>query len=90
MPADRMSSEEIAKRALELYEQNIRALVEPDHKGEFLVIDIDTGAYEMDTDAVVASSRARERSPLGTRFLIRVGYPTAFRLGGRFAPGRRL
>ena len=44
------STEEIARRGREIYKQQLRSQLEPDNIGKFLVIDIETGEYEMDAD----------------------------------------
>jgi transcriptional antiterminator Rof (Rho-off) len=75
------SGEELARRAHDLYDQKIREEVEPGHNGEFLVIDVETGDYEVDADEMTALDRAHARHPSPSLFLMRVGYPTAHRIG---------
>ncbi len=48
MPHPRYTSEEIAQRGHLLYEQRIRNEVGDESRGKFLVIDIETGQYEID------------------------------------------
>ena len=50
MPYARYTPEEVAPRGEGLYEQHIRAQVEAENQGKFLVVDIETGAYEIDED----------------------------------------
>ena len=76
--------EEMAARGEALYEQHIRAKVEPTHHGEFLVLDIETGAYEIDRDDLIATKRALAKRPEAVLYGVRIGYPTAYQLGGRF------
>jgi hypothetical protein len=40
-----LTKDEIARRGREIYDRDIRAHVEPDHDGEFLVVDVPTGDY---------------------------------------------
>jgi hypothetical protein len=70
----RYSTEEIATRGREIYEKQLRAKLEPDNIGKFLVIDIETGEYEMDADGEAASLRARNKKPDGARYGIRIGH----------------
>jgi hypothetical protein len=44
------SKEEFARRGDEIYQRDIRPHVEADQPGKFVVIDIETGSYEIDTD----------------------------------------
>ncbi len=77
------TKEEIARRGREIYERYIRAEVEHDHDGRFLVVDITTGHYEIADDELAAFDRAEEKNPDGSFFLLRVGRRAAHRLGGR-------
>lgn len=85
----RYSPEQIAARAKALYEREIRAKVEQGNKGQYLVIDIETGDYEMDEDHFAASKRSIEKHPDGIRFAMRIGYPTIGRIGARLAEAKR-
>ena len=60
MPYPRYTPEEVAQRGEAIYERQIRARVEPEHMGQFVVIDIETGDYELDIDAgIPALGRGR-------------------------------
>ena len=74
---------EIGRRGQALYDQTIRPLVEPDHQGEFLILDVNTGDYEMDAEDMTASERLLARRPDAALFGVRVGHRTAYRLGGK-------
>ncbi len=82
------TAEEVAVRGEALYEQGIRAHVEAPHKGKFLVVDIETGDYEIDADDLAATKRALAKRSDAVLYGLRIGYPTAYRLGGRFAVER--
>jgi hypothetical protein len=76
------SSAEIAQRGQAFYEREIRgSLVASDH-GKYLVLDIETGEYEIDTDELVAVKRARAKCPNGAFYVLRVGHPAAMALLG--------
>ena len=77
--------EEIVQRGQALYKQKIRATVdEPENRGKMLVINVETGEYEMDDDDVMAAKRAKSRFGDAALVSMRIGYPAAYRLGGRF------
>lgn len=84
MPHPRYSSDEITDRGQALYDQQIRAKVEPQQNGKFLVLDIETGDYEVDADSLAALERATAKHPDPALYLVRIGFPTAIKLGGRF------
>jgi hypothetical protein len=76
--------EEIVRRGEEIYERDLRSRVEEGNKGKFLVIDVKTGSYELDEDDLVASDRLLARNPNAELYGLRIGYPTAYHLGGQF------
>lgn len=77
--------EGVARRAKELYNRDIRARVEPSHVGEFVVVDVDSGDFEVDRDQLRALDRLMARRADAVPFLLRAGFPTAVRLGARAA-----
>ena len=82
-PTPKYSKEEISERAKKIYAEQIKALVEPEENGKFIVIDIESGDYEIHEKGLVASRRLRERRPDSVGFVGRVGYETAYHIGGR-------
>ena len=86
MPYANFTPQEVESRGEAIYEKQIRSKVETENKGRFLVIDIETGMYEIDEDDLVATKRLLTRQPHAVIYGLRIGYPTAYRLGGRLAP----
>jgi hypothetical protein len=82
MPHPRYSSHEIAERGCKLYDEQLRSQVEPGNIGKFLVLDIETGEYEIDQDELAALKRAKAKRPDSPRYLLRIGHLGAYRLGG--------
>jgi hypothetical protein len=75
---------EVTQLAREMYERTIKDTVEPTHIGKFIVIDIETGEYDIDEDDMAVSLRMHLRKPTGVRFGMRIGTGTA----GIFRTGR--
>jgi hypothetical protein len=46
----RYSKEDAARRGDEIYDRSVRAQVEPQHNGEIVAIDLDSGAWEVDPE----------------------------------------
>ena len=82
MPYATHSPQEVESRGEAIYERQIRQQVESSHTGEFVVIDIETGEYELDSDDLQATKRALAKRPQAVLYGLRVGYPTAYSLGG--------
>ncbi len=74
-------NEAIIARGDQLYEEQLKARLESDHKGRFVAIDPDTGNYflgDTDGEAVLAAHRAMPES----RFYVRrIGYEVTHKLG---------
>lgn len=81
MPYADYTAEEVTRRGRELYDRQIRERVAPDLEGQFLVVDIESGDYEVAERDLLASKRLLERKPEGVLYGLRIGYPTAYRLG---------
>lgn len=80
MPHPRYSREEVVRRGKAWYEQQLRAQVESGNTGKFMVIDIETGEYEIDRDEVAALKRAKAKRSDGPLYMLRIGHRTAYQL----------
>ncbi len=86
MPIEDYGPDEIGAKGESIYREKIQALVGPAEAEKFVVIDIESGDYEVDEEALAASLRLRERHPEAVNYGIRVGHPAAYSLGGELGP----
>ena len=86
MVANKYPPGEISRRGKEIYQTRIKHLVEPQHTGKFIVIDVESSDYEVDDEHIAASERLRKRRPDAVTYAGKVGYQAAYRLGGRLRP----
>lgn len=89
MPYTRFSSQQVESRGEAIYRQQIRGLVEQTNRGKYLVIDIETGDYEVDDDDLEATKRTLAKRPGAVLYGLRIGYPAAYTLGGHIAAADR-
>jgi hypothetical protein len=82
----RYSKEEIVRRGEELYQRDIRPKVEKGNRGKILIIDIETGDYELDDDQLAAAHRALAKHPGAALYGMRIGYPSLAKIGGGWWP----
>ncbi len=82
----RYSKQEFARRGGDIYERQIRPVVEVENKGRIVAIDIDTGAYEIADDVLSATGQLFSRLPNAQPWIVRVGYPAVHRFGPRTVP----
>ena len=79
----RRPREETARLGKELYERDIRELVEADHHGEIVAIDVDSGEWAVGDGEFAAVDRLRDAHPGAVNVLCeRVGYRALRSFGG--------
>lgn len=75
--------EEISRLGDEIYKRDIRHLVEADHHGEVVAIDVESGSWAMGKNVIVATDRLRTDRPAAIDvWCLRVGHRTLYKLGG--------
>ncbi|MBI3270579.1 MAG: hypothetical protein HYZ53_16350 [Planctomycetes bacterium] len=79
----RYSKEEFAQRGDGIYQSEILPKLAAVSAGKFVAIDVETGAYEVDADELVASDRLLARIPSAQIWLRRVGARHVRRFGPR-------
>ena len=77
----RYAKEEIARRGDAIYDRDIRPQVEADNQGKIVLIDVDTGAWEMDDDEMTAARRLDARYPKAQVWMTRVGSRYVYQIG---------
>ncbi|MDQ3659261.1 MAG: hypothetical protein M3338_06255 [Actinomycetota bacterium] len=80
------SAEETARCGDEIYEREIRARVEAGNHGKVVAIDIETGAYAIDENALAAAKRLRAQRQNAEIWFVRVGHRALHRIGLRPTP----
>ncbi len=81
MTALRFTDEEIARRGEEIYASRLRDL-EKEHTGQVVIINVETGEYEVGADSLAANKRALAKKPDATLYGIRVGFAFVETLSG--------
>ena len=78
MSTPRLTPDEIGARGEAIYRLQLSAMLEPDHRGEFVAIDVETGDYEVAGEAHEASDQLRSRHPDAAILVERIGHPAVF------------
>jgi hypothetical protein len=79
----RYTKEEFAKRGDEIYESQVRLQVEEGNHGKIVAIDIETGAFEVDSSEIAACARLEAFYPEAQIWVVRIGSRHVRRFGGR-------
>lgn len=85
MPYPSYSPNEVESRGESIYEMQIRPIVEAGNRGKFVVIDIESGDYELDADDLIATKRLLAKQPAAVVYGVRVGHRAAYTLGAQSA-----
>lgn len=81
MEHQQYTAEEIARRAKDQYEQHIRPHLGETSRGQYLMIDIESGSYELGEDLSTLSSRLCEKHQDAVLYAMRIGFPATGRIG---------
>lgn len=71
---------ELVDRAKKTYRDRLAKELEPEHTGEIVAIEMETGDYTVGEDEVDAADKARAAGHEGMLYFLRVGSPHAHRL----------
>lgn len=72
----------LGRRAQELYERLRPGIETPENIGKLIVMEVESGDYEIDDMGVETSRRLQNRHPDATLYALRIGYKAVEALGG--------
>ena len=79
----RREARETGRLGREIYKRDIRERVEPEHVGEYVAIDVDSGCWALGESAMAARERLVELRPEAVNVLReRIGYEAVGSIGG--------
>lgn len=74
------TKEEIAQRGQEIYERDIKPVVESGNIGRVLALDVRSREYVLTDSAITSVQQLRLRAPEALIFVLRIGYPGLHRI----------
>jgi hypothetical protein len=75
--------EEVVALGKQIYNECLRTEAERDHLGQFIVVDVFSGDFEIGSDDLDASLRMLDRRPDSLLYGVRIGDEVAYRFGSR-------
>jgi hypothetical protein len=78
--ATRRSGDEVARLGTEMYATRVKPLLRQEDENKYVVVDVDTGDFEVDDLMGPALDRMLARRPDAELWLERAGSPAAVRL----------
>lgn len=85
----RYSKDEFEKRGDAIYEEKILPALKKRDLGQFVAIDIETGAYEIAAKELTACDRLEARVPDAQIWLVRIGSRYLYSFGGHGLGGNK-
>jgi hypothetical protein len=76
------ATDDLAENGQRLYDERLRAQLEPEHEGEFVAIEPETERYFLGSTGLAALRAGRSELPDKLFYLLRVGHDAAYRVGG--------
>ncbi len=64
------------------YEEHLKPILEPQENGKFVAIEPESQAYFVAPTAVEALKKGNSTFPEKILFLAKIGFPTAYKIGG--------
>lgn len=83
---DPESADYLAESGQGLYDGRLKALLEPEHEGEFVAIDPETERYFLGSTGLAALRAGRKELSDELFYLLRVGHLAAYRVGVYYEP----
>lgn len=84
MPGSTYEPGDIAALGEAIYRERIQPKLDPIEKGSFVVIDVETGDYEVDEGDAAATRRLLQRRPAAVTYGVRVAHRAAYSHAGGF------
>ena len=78
-----MDTAEICARGRALYDERLKGILEPTHRGEYLILDVETGEYTVVTDYVVPLVEQQLKHEGRPQYVTRIGERALMRRSGR-------
>lgn len=78
IPYSDISPSQITKRGEEIYHKQLKGTLEPEHRGQYVAIEPESGDYFVGEDPIQADTQAQAKHPDKVFYLKRIGYKAAF------------
>ena len=72
---------ELAGLGADIFNRHVCPTLRPEDHGKFVAIDVETEDFEVNDDDYAALANLRSRRPDAEIWLMRAGYPAAYRMG---------
>ncbi len=73
-------NDNLASRGREIYDRNLRQILEPDLRGRFVAIEVESGEYFLGSTITESIANGRKKYPTRLFYVMRVGYEAAVSL----------
>jgi len=79
---DQEATDDLVERGQRLYDERLKAILEPEREGEFVAIEPESERYFLGQTGLAALRAGRKEIPDKLFYLLRIGSDAAYHLGG--------
>jgi hypothetical protein len=72
----------IVESGQKFYDEHLKKILEPDHNGEFISIEPESGQYFLGKTDIEAMRKSKEAIPGKIKCLLKIGSESTYRIGG--------
>ncbi len=73
---------QMVKKGKEIYQQKLKTMLEKDHKGEIVAIEVESGDYFLGRTVIEAADKGKKKHPEKGFYFIRIGHKAVHFVGG--------
>lgn len=73
---------QMVKRGKEIYQKRLKTMLEKDHQGEIVAIEVDSGDYFLGRTVIEAADKGKKKHPEKGFYFIRIGHKAVHFVGG--------
>jgi len=71
----KVNPKKLAAQGEKIYDEKLKGILEPEHNGEIVAIEVESGDYFLGNSIVEATEKAKRKYPDRLFHVIKVGYP---------------
>jgi hypothetical protein len=71
----KVNPKKLAAQGEKIYDEKLKGILEPEHNGKIVAIEVESGDYFLGNSIVEATEKAKQKYPDRLFHVIKVGYP---------------
>lgn len=76
-----LTPQQVSEKGQQIYNEKLKSELEPDNRGKFLVIEVESGEFFLGDTIIEALQKAKDKYPTKLFHTVRIGYEGIFKMG---------